>query len=538
MNKFPSSMATQHPDNSEKYIPIQDEPLEGLKILESKEKGGFGIDELMVDFEGKLTPYHQTSQIALGLVSNNIIPGVDVKITPRIPNAVKEPVFRQLMSIMSLVETNILVYKKTNKQAITETIIPMIEKGEELINIQNRINSVIELGNKNYDIHFPEDSIKIIPLIETVPAIIKADEIINEYHKNQQKKGIENKDYRVMLARSDSAMSYGMLSSVLSIRIALSKLRRWSLANNVEIGPILGCGSLPFRGHLTKDNLTNIYNTYKGVRTFTIQSGLRYDHGENEAKEVVNDIKDNVWKYDADIFSSAEIEKIQEYIGIFTKHYLNLFNKLIDTIDFVAKKIPKNRDRLASSKTDLQYVREFIDVKEISALVKNEKLKKEIDSIKNTLECSIPRAISFTASLYTIGMPPEFIGVGQGVKEIKERFGDEGIKELIRFYPSLKSDLEFASQYVNMKVSKGIVSDESHKLYEESFKEACEIFGIKVERDEVLETKLYHTILMSGRPILLHLIGKEEDLFDDIEEEEKVLKNWIVKTGKLRGSLG
>ncbi len=43
---------------------------------------------------------------------------------------------------------------------------------------------------------------------------------------------------------------------------------------------------------------------------------------------------------------------------------------------------------------------------------------------------------------------------------------------------------------------------------------------------------------MSARPIILHLIGKQKDLFDDIEEEQKILREWIIKMGKIRGSLG
>lgn len=538
MRKYPCCMTTQHPDNTDRYITVQQEPDEAIHALSSQSSGGLGIEEIMIDFEGKLTPYHQTSQIALGLINKGIIPGKDVSITPRIPNAKKEPVFRQLMSIMSLIETNILAYKQTSEQAITETIVPMIESGHEIIQIQDRINSVIELGNKNYDIEFPMNSIKVIPLVESIPALLKADRILDEYYKDSMNKGYSIDNIRVMFARSDSAMSYGMISSVLAVLIATCKSIKWGESNNVEVGPILGCGSLPFRGHFTEENLESLYKTYAGIKTYTIQAGLRYDHGEETTKNVVNNLKISIGNQERRNFSDEDCEFMQELIGIFTKYYMRTFLETISTVEIISKYIPKNRDRIASTKMGLEYIREIADMEEIANLVKDQTLKKELMEINTDIHCSVPRAISFTASMYTLGLPPEFIGIGRGLKEVKDKFGDEGINKLLQFYPNLINDLTFASKYVNTSISKGIIPESARMEYKEDFDLACSILELFNANAEINEDDFYHTLLKSIRPIILRLIGKQKDLFHDGEEEQKILNEWIVKMGKLRGSLG
>lgn len=538
MIKVPSSMATQHPDNADRYIAIQSEPEEAMHALTTQEEGGLGIDEIMIDFEGKLTPYHQTAQIALGLIKKGIIPGQDINITPRIPNAKKEPIFRQLMSIMSLVETNILAYSMTNKQAIFETIVPMIETGHELIQLQDRINSVIELGNKNYDIQFPLNSIKIIPLVESVPALVNVDTIINEYYQDSIRKGIDLNEIRIMFARSDSAMSYGMLSSVLAVLIATHKSHQWSQVKGVIVSPILGCGALPFRGHLTEANLDNLLKNYSGISTFTIQSGLRYDHGEENTKRVVEKLKNSDYRFKSRCFEAEDIELMQEFIGISTKYYMKTFLKTIEIVEKISKYIPKNRDRLSSTKTGLEYIREIACMEDVANLVSDLALKNELLDINTDIPCAVPRAISFTAAMYTLGLPPEFLGTGRCLNEIITKYGKTGVDKLLQYYPQLYSDITFALKFVNPKVSKGIINESARQEYMQDVDLVCKILNICSEFDEANEDVFYHTLLKSIRPILLHLIGKQDDLISDSEEEKRILNEWIVKMGKIRGSLG
>jgi len=533
--KIPKTMMTQHPDNAAEYISIQQEPEEALFSLLPQDLGGLGIDEVMIDFEGKLTPYHQPLQVANELFYNGLIPGKDVFITPRLSSADKETVFRQIMCIMAAVETNFSMFEKTQYQAIKEVIVPMCESSKDLIDTLSRIQSVIELGNKNFSIKFDEDSINIIPLFEDVVSLVNIDNLLEEFID-----GLKNKPkyIRFMIGRSDSALSYGMVSSVLAVILSISKAKKLEKIHPTKIYPIMGCGSLPFRGQLTFENIENFLKTYSGIKTVTIQSALRYDHGFEKTRSLVKYIEQNIDKYKAKEFSKEEISIIKDFISIFTKYYLKSFLKIAETAANISIFIPKNRDRLAASKKGLSYHREFVDLNKFATIIENEKTKEEILEIDTTLNVNIPRAISFTAAMYTIGMPPEFLGTGRALREIKNKYGDFGIEKLIEIYPQIKNDMEFALKYANPNITKRFIAEEVRKEYEIDIALTREILNLDFDMEANIENSFYHTLLKTARPILLHLLGKESQILDNNCQEYNILKELIIKLGSIRGGLG
>ena len=143
----PATMMTQHPDSASRYVPVRDEAAEAIDAL-TPQPIGLGLEEVMVDYEGKLTPYHQTAEIALGLLERGHVPGRDVLVTPRVPSATKETAFHQLMALMSVIESNYQLAAAGSDGAIREVIVPMVETAAELVDVRRRIQDVIELGHK------------------------------------------------------------------------------------------------------------------------------------------------------------------------------------------------------------------------------------------------------------------------------------------------------------------------------------------------------------------------------------------------------
>ena len=55
----------------------------------------------------------------------------------------------------------------------------------------------------------------------------------------------------------------------------------------MPVFPIIGVGSLPFRGGLSPNTVKSFLDEYAGIRTVTIQSAFRYDYPYDEARKAV-----------------------------------------------------------------------------------------------------------------------------------------------------------------------------------------------------------------------------------------------------------
>ncbi|OUJ19240.1 Phosphoenolpyruvate carboxylase [Methanonatronarchaeum thermophilum] len=535
--KIPKTMVTQHPDSATKYTPIQDEAEEGLESLTSIEDGGLGSDEYMVDYEGKMTPYHQVSQVVMGIIQNtDLVPGEDVYITPRIPSASEETVFRQLMTLMSIMEANHQASQYQDNLPVFEVIHPMTKDANELLDVKKRFRFVSKLSKEEFNI--PEDfNFYLIPLIEEVPELMSIGKILDEYIQGCERELDEQPErLRVMLGRSDPALSYGNLPAVFSAKIAISECNKLSDKLDLDVAPIYGAGALPFRGHIMPDNIESVMEEFAGAKTITIQSGIRYDIGYEETRKLIKKLQKDLSKQDPLRYDEQEMEEIKNYIGVFTKHYLRTFYQIIETVKSISDLMPSQRDRLAR-KGPVGYARDVPMPSDIAKLVSDQELQKELTEMQLNKLPELPRAISFTASLYTIGLPPEFIGTGRGLEEVGRRFGDDAIDKILnKYYPSIENDLKFAGRFVNLNFAQDFLPDRSVRMVDQDIKTLMDYIDFEIgpmnDQDEV-----YMDIMETLKPVLKEVYMDKPGLMSQ-ETEEQLFKKGLERMGKIRGSLG
>ena len=527
--RIPTSMATQHPDSASRYIPIQEEPEEAVGAL-APQPEGLGIEEFMVDYEGKMTPYHQTAEIVHKLLAKNLIPGRDVWITPRISSATEETVFRQLMALMSIIEADYDIAKSGLEGGIRELILPMVKGAEEMLALRRRISDVIELAHKEFGLEKNPNALQVIPLIESVPKMLNFDKFYEEYFNLCTKNGFTNEHLRFMIGRSDTALSYGLLAAVLTIKMMIFRAYRLGGKLGLEVAPILGGGALPFRGHVTLNNLSNILADFAGIRTITIQSGLRYDHEPQVVRELVNRLKREIQQTVPLSYTDEEERFLLNCVAIASKSYLKSFNQLLDLISAVSSIIPQQRDRL-THRGAFGYGRFPIVPQDLIPLTDIAQVKEEIGVIQMAHMGKLPRAITYTGALYSIGLPPEFLGIGEGLGDIRRFLGSDALAELLHLYPGLKIDLQEASHYLSLEVAQKFVSAAFVDNLRKQIAAAEEYLGIPLL---TAGNKAYQTLLEIVEPLVRQTVRGEELLAED----KALLKSCMIRLGKLRGSLG
>jgi phosphoenolpyruvate carboxylase len=491
-------MSTQHPDNAgvpywkydhNAFVSSADETTECMDAFEN-----LNVEEFMWDWEGKFTDEAVTDRLFhhhYNYFKKNPL-GLKKRLTFRIPNIWQEKGYSLLRSLMVILTSEDFARDlKFHSPPLFEIILPMTENAKQLIFIQKSFKELAELKSKIFGKKINSEYIKIIPLFEGVGTQIKAKEIMQKYLElHKETFGFFPSSLRVFLARSDPAMVSGIVPTVLANKIALSDLRELSEETGIHIYPILGAGSLPFRGALNPNKIKEFDREYPGVNTITIQSAFRYDYPKVAVKKAIKYYNEKTGGKST-IITKSERKELIQLINIFEKRYQQTLKNIITNLKFVFGSFPRRRERHLHIGL-LSYGRKINNMK-------------------------MPRAINFTGSFYSLGIPPEFLGTGEmsGLTESR-------LKLLNKYYINLSNHVKFAGRFLNWnnleKLSKN--------------KNWMEVMGETEKLEKLLKTKfgpqnkddLEHMKLSSS------LLG--------LKNNPKKIQQNITKMGVLRKSLG
>ncbi len=450
MINVPRCMSTQHPDNVS--VPF----FSGSEILAGEAEvteafyvfSQLGCKEQMWDSEGKEVDNQVVEKLLsryTDFFSKNKL-GKDLFITYRAPNpGVEREQGKILLETLHSIPRAFDVANAINQgiAPIFEVILPMTTSSMEIEMVKRYYERVI-IGQKNAKVSpgktvkewvgdFQPESINVIPLFESDIAFKNAARMVGEYIEGKR---LEYQ--RVFLARSDPAMNYGSVSAVLFAKVALMHLHELQESSSVEILPILGVGSAPFRGNFTPHNVMNCGEEYPSVQTFTVQSSFKYDHEFRDVYNAIEMLNRSSRRSPLQI-NEKKAYAIAEKIKV---RYQSQISKLHGIVNTLATHVPARRARKL-------HVGLF-------------GYSRSVGGIK------LPRAIKFCAAFYSLGLPPELLGLGA--------LSSKDWDSLHDMYVSIDEDLKDAARFTNMKnirkispqLAKDIEGVLAHVEYEEN----------------------------------------------------------------------
>lgn len=502
--KVPATMVTQHPDNANKpywhsdvFINTQYEANECFMSYND-----LGACDYNWDWEGKYVDESVIEKLFsehFDFFKENQI-GKDVFLTFRLPNPEVETEFRIGRAFMGILSASLLADKiGMHNLPLFEVILPMTENAEQMLAVQEAFREMATLEHRLFNLKIQtQKHLEIIPLFEEVNIIMDSDKILKKYFKEHKRKfGFLPTSLRPYVARSDPALNAGIIPTVLAIKIALSKFRKLDEETGIPLYPMIGAAVLPFRGGISPETVEDFTNEYKGISTTTIQSAFRYDFPIEDVKNAINKLKEILPKNKAVIIGQKEEGDIRKLVAASEKFYKKTIERIANIINLVAMNVPKRRERVL-------HVGLFGYSRGIGAV-------------------KLPRAITFTASLYSIGIPPELIGTGRTIKYALENgFMDT----LDKFYINLKKDLVRAGRYLNKENLDVLCEDDLvWKEIREDIKNIEKYLGIEL-KPQCVEDREHQLLTLK--------------IFDRIRNQkgQDEINELITQAAKLRKSIG
>ncbi len=424
-------MSTQHPDNVSPPPWAEDEVIEGEAELREAYFAykDLGCDEVMWDSEGKDVDTNVVRKLFSSYPDyfQKKVIGEDVFLTYRIPNPQIEIAERKILTTtldtIPLSSDVATVFHKREAVPVFEVILPFTTSGRELAWLHDYYVKAIagvqslSLSNamtvKGWVGEFRPKEINVIPLVEDMEHLLLIDDLIKEYLSL-----VKTTDMRVFIARSDPALNYGLIPAVLLAKIALSRLHSVESATGVKVHPMIGVGSMPFRGHLSPTNVEGFLEEYRGLSTVTVQSAFRYDYPLAKVRSAISLLNSRLPNEQPLEIDESTEKTLRTAMYRLISSYQSRIEELAPFINSIARFVPRRRARKL-----------HIGLFGYSRNVKGK---------------TMPRAIPFAAAFYSIGIPPEFIGASA----LADLRGEEW-SALERTYVNVRKDFRSVGNLVS-----------------------------------------------------------------------------------------
>ncbi len=502
MRNIPAVMATQHPDNAsapywesdgDGFVSAQEEVSEAYSAF-----ADLGVDEYMWDWEGK---YVDEAVIERLLTEYNTYfsktkIGKDKFLTFRIPNIWQEKGYSLARAFMAMLTAADMARDlKINTRPLFEVILPMTESASQLLHIQKTFTKLARVKHKLFEDKTKAfEYIEVIPLVESTDSMFAITKLLERYrilHKEYYKN--EFTYLRPFLARSDPALVGGIIPAVVANKIALSEMYQWGAKHKIGIYPIVGVGSLPFRGSCSPDYMDEFIGEYKGVRTVTVQSAFRYDYPLATVKKAIKQLQRELPKHTPRIFSGKDVATMARIVKVAEEHYRESVSSIADDIFKVTPHIPRRRER-----------RLHIGLLGYSRSIG----KKEF-----------PRAITFTAAMYSLGVPPELIGTGRTLRALNKYEGEL----LHAVYQYMAHDIRRAGRYLNKENLDMLAR--RHK-------------GWAAIKQDIEFIEKYFGFALGPQTTTEYLHRNATSDIFHLSRQRKSIAESVLRAGKLRKSLG